>query len=96
MKTKTQLIAFVVLTMALTFSSLSTAGDLPDLAALKKMNARLTPVDLSADVSKLPPNEKQALLRILAAAKIMDVLTEEQKAELAKLCPKGEKAKTDN
>ena len=74
MKTQTQRIALVVLTMALTCSSLSTAGDLPDLAALRKMNARLTPVDLSADVSRLAPGERQALIQILQAAKLMDVL----------------------
>ena len=74
MKTRTQLIPFLVWTMAMTFSALSSAGDLPDLAALQKMNARLTPVDLSADVSKLPAGERQALLHILQAAKLMDVL----------------------
>jgi hypothetical protein len=31
-------------------------------------------VDLSADVSKLPPNEKQALAKLVEAAKVMDTL----------------------
>src|SRR4051812_46692267 len=50
------------------------AEPVPDLAALKKVSARLAPVELSADVSKLPPSERAALAKILEAAKIMDTL----------------------
>src|SRR5689334_15117270 len=47
---------------------------LPDLAALKKLNARLAPVDLKADISKLPQSELSALAKIIEAAQLMDSL----------------------
>jgi len=46
----------------------------PDLPALKTMTARFAPVDLSADVTPLPANERQALARLVEAAKVMDTL----------------------
>lgn len=41
---------------------------------LKRMQARLAPVELSADLSKMPANEREALIRILEAAELMDGL----------------------
>ena len=41
---------------------------------LQTMAARFAPVDLTADVSKLPENERQALGKLVAAAKIFDGL----------------------
>ena len=38
------------------------------------MAARFAPVDLTADVSKLPDNERQALAKLIAASKIFDAL----------------------
>ena len=38
------------------------------------MAARFAPVEIGADVSKLPPNEQRALGRLVAAARIMDAL----------------------
>jgi hypothetical protein len=58
-------------------SALSAApkdGPLPDLAQLQQMTARFAPVDVSVDVSKLPSNERQALAKMIEAAKIMDAL----------------------
>src|SRR6266850_1122113 len=46
----------------------------PNVDQLKTMTARLAPVDLSADVSKLPANERQALAKLVDAAKVMDTL----------------------
>jgi hypothetical protein len=46
----------------------------PDLARLQAMTARFAPVELRADVSKLPDNERQALLKVIEAAKVMDAL----------------------
>ena len=46
----------------------------PDLAQLKTMTARFAPVDLSADVGPLPANERQALARLVEAARVMDTL----------------------
>jgi hypothetical protein len=46
----------------------------PDAARLTAMADRFAPVDVGADVSRLPANERQALARIVAAARIMDPL----------------------
>jgi hypothetical protein len=46
----------------------------PGADQLKNMSARFAPVDLSADVSKLPSNERQALAKLVDAAKVMDAL----------------------
>ncbi|MBX5483209.1 MAG: hypothetical protein IRZ16_15415 [Myxococcaceae bacterium] len=46
----------------------------PSAAELKKINAQMAPVDLVADVSKLPENERHALAKIIEAAKLMDPL----------------------
>jgi len=46
----------------------------PGADQLKNMTARFAPVDLSADVSKLPANERQALATLVEAAKVMDTL----------------------
>ena len=46
----------------------------PGADQLKNMSARFAPVDLSADVGKLPSNERQALAKLVEAAKVMDTL----------------------
>ena len=46
----------------------------PDVQQLKTMTARFAPVDLAADVTPLPANERQALARLVEAAKVMDTL----------------------
>src|SRR6185437_2587867 len=46
----------------------------PGADQLKTMTARFAPVDLSADVSTLPANERQALAKLVEAAKVMDTL----------------------
>ena len=46
----------------------------PNLDRLKMMTARFAPVDLSADVSKLPAHEQQALGKLVESAKVMDAL----------------------
>jgi hypothetical protein len=50
------------------------AENLPDAATLARLNARLAPVDLVADVDRLPPAERAALAKIVEAAKVMDGL----------------------
>ncbi len=47
---------------------------MPTLAELQKMTARFAPADIGADVSALPKNERDALARLVEAAKIMDAL----------------------
>ena len=46
----------------------------PDAAQLTSMAARFAPVDLTADVSPLPANERQALAKLVQAARVMDAL----------------------
>ena len=46
----------------------------PETQKLQTMAARFAPVDLTADVSKLPDNERQALAKLVAASKIFDAL----------------------
>ena len=46
----------------------------PNVDQLKTMTARFAPVDLSADLNKLPANERQALSTLVEAAKVMDTL----------------------
>ncbi len=46
----------------------------PNAEQLKSMAARFAPVDLSADLSKLPAGERQALAKLVEAAKVMDTL----------------------
>jgi len=65
--------------MALAAASALAAGvaaqaRVPDAAQLASMAARFAPVDLAADVSALPANERQALSKLVQAAKIMDAL----------------------
>src|SRR5882724_11661559 len=50
----------------------------PDAAALKKLVARLMPVDLTANVDALPANERAALALILRASQDMDPLFRRQ------------------
>ena len=38
------------------------------------MTARFAPVDLTADVAALPGNERQALAKLVEAAKVFDAL----------------------
>jgi hypothetical protein len=46
----------------------------PNAPSLRKLSARLAPVDLTVDLGKLPAAEKSALARMVAAARVMDTL----------------------
>ena len=46
----------------------------PDRAALVKMTARFAPVDIAADVARLSDGDRQALARLVEAARIIDAL----------------------
>jgi Peptidase family M49 len=65
--------AFAVL-LVVSLVPAARAETIPDAAELAKLTARLAPVDLKADLSKLPASEKAALVKILAAAAVMDTL----------------------
>ena len=65
-------VSSIILTMALIATTLvgqkQPAGD-PDLA---RKIARFAPTTLTADTSKLTPKDRQALNKIIAAAKLLD------------------------
>ncbi|HEY4366713.1 MAG TPA: hypothetical protein VGN07_05715 [Steroidobacteraceae bacterium] len=46
----------------------------PDAAQLAAMEARLAPVDVRADLSQLPPEERAALARLIQASRYVDTL----------------------
>jgi hypothetical protein len=47
---------------------------MPTLAELQKLTARYAPADIGADITALPKNERDALSRLVEAARIMDAL----------------------
>ena len=49
-----------------------------DVAALQQKSARFAPTDLTADITALPPNERDALAHMIRAAQVMDALFLEQ------------------
>jgi hypothetical protein len=66
-----------VLAAALAASGLLPAAEMPavpDPARLRQMAARFAPVPIAADLSALPANERQALARMVDAARLMDAL----------------------
>src|SRR5215510_13685590 len=63
---------FVFIAMA------SFAATPPDLPELNRMIARFAPATLTADTSKLSPGDKQALGKLLEAARIIDDIFQEQ------------------
>jgi hypothetical protein len=69
------MIARVVLGACLaTFAIAAFADTLPDAAQLRRLQAQYEPVDIKADVSGMPANERAALVKTVQAAKYMDAL----------------------
>jgi hypothetical protein len=66
------LLALSTLMVAMAYSASSPQA--PYHAKLQAMTNRFAPVELGADISGLPPSERQALSRLLQAAWIMDGL----------------------
>ena len=46
----------------------------PDVQELNRLQSQFAPVELKADLSKLPANERQALTKLVEAAQLMDAL----------------------
>ncbi len=46
----------------------------PDLQKLQQMTARFAPTDITADLSKLSPSDRQVLAKLVQASKIIDAL----------------------
>ena len=47
-----------------------------EMDSLKAMAARFAPVEVSADISRLPDNEQKALAKLVRAGLIMDAITD--------------------
>ena len=59
--------------LALCFSMLAlTASEIPDLTQLQKMTARFAPTELHADVSKLSPGDRRALVKLIEASRVLN------------------------
>ncbi len=67
-----RLVASAVLIAATSMMQAADTVVLPDLAQLQRMAARFAPVDIGADLSALPANERQALARLVRAGRVMD------------------------
>ncbi len=65
-----------------TFRAQAAEPAAPDLAQLQAMTARFVPVDVSADLAALPPNEQRAVHKMVEAAKIFDAIFLRQSAPL--------------
>ena len=57
-----------------TVQTTQTATTDPETQKLETMTARFAPVDLTADIAALPANERQALAKLVEAAKVFDAL----------------------
>jgi hypothetical protein len=62
------------LSVALAAQSQQDVTAMPTLAELQRMTARFAPAEIGADVSALPKNEREALARLVEAARIMDAI----------------------
>src|SRR5216684_3625853 len=59
--------------LALCFSMLAlTASEIPDLTQLQNMTARFAPTELHADVSKLSPGDRRALVKLIEASRVLN------------------------
>ena len=58
----------------LTVASLASAeeGKLPDQTKLERMAARFAPTEIAADLSKLSPNDRKVLARLVEASQVID------------------------
>jgi hypothetical protein len=52
----------------------SQEGSMPDLDRLRAMTARFSPVEIDADVSRLPASERQVLAKLIECGKLIDTL----------------------
>lgn len=64
----------LIVSLGLPLMIVDTLAAVPGADELRRMAARFAPVELSADLSALPENERQALAKLVEAAKIMDGL----------------------
>ncbi|MFO7276274.1 MAG: hypothetical protein DIU56_004485 [Pseudomonadota bacterium] len=60
--------------LGISLSGVAAEPSTPGAAELRAMAARFAPVEIRADISHLPQNERQALARLIEAARIMDTI----------------------
>jgi hypothetical protein len=73
---------FSLLFFAAATLALAAESTIPDEAQLKALTARFAPVEIQADISKLPASEREALRLMVDAAKILDAVFLRQVAPL--------------
>src|SRR5215210_3662594 len=65
----------ILLALALAAAAIYQDGtQMPTLAELQKLTARYAPADIGADITALPKHERDALARLVDAARVMDAL----------------------
>ena len=64
----------LLLSPAVAAAAAAPVDTVPDLGALRAMTARFAPVDIAADISKVPDGERVALRKLIAASRIVDSL----------------------
>jgi hypothetical protein len=74
---KTSLIALVLTVMATIITSAAQTST-PDAAELRRMAARFAPTEMKVDTSALSPGDKQALAKLIEAARVLNTLFMEQ------------------
>ncbi len=74
MKTQFLIMSLPLLLAGIGLFSFAQQGPLPDAARLHSMAARFAPVEIGADLSGLPPGERQALAKLVEAGRVMDAL----------------------
>jgi hypothetical protein len=69
---KTLPFLFVFLTTASLLAQTAEKTQLPDAAKLEQMSARFAPTEIAADLSRLSPNDRKALAKLVEASQIID------------------------
>jgi hypothetical protein len=67
-------LAVLALAVATSAAAAPAAPPLPDVAALRKLEAQYAPVDLVVDVSRLPEGDRKAIALLVEASRIVDAL----------------------
>ncbi len=73
MSTKVLNPVFAALTLTTVMAS-AQEKSAPDAAAIERMTARFVPTEISADISKLSPDDRRVLAKLVEASKIIDGL----------------------
>jgi peptidase M49-like protein len=64
----------LIVAMAVPYATAQKASSMPDLAQLQRMTSRFAPTALRVDTSKLSNGDRQALVKLIEAARILDTI----------------------